>query len=84
MNTTIYDVLPIGNLDFSDIDGLEHLCFEKDSINTGYSSEQQAFLVSAKLKNDCAKIVVFRIRIHGFTSAMQFNYIKRQVLDRAS
>ena len=49
MNTTTYEVLPIGNLDFSDI-GLKDLCFDKDSITAGYNSEAQAFLVSAKLK----------------------------------
>ena len=84
MNTKTYEVLPIGNLDFSDTDELKDLCFDKDSITAGYSSKEQAFLVSATVKNDRTKIVVFRIRIHGFTSVMQFGAIKRQVLDRAS
>ena len=83
MNTTTYEVLPIGNLDFSDI-GLKDLCFDKDSITAGYNSEAQAFLVSAKLKNDRTKAVIFRIGIHGWTSAMQFHHIKRQVLECAS
>ena len=84
MNTTTYEVLPTGNLDFSDIDGFKHLCFDKESIDSGYISKEQTFFVSAKLKNDCTKTVVFRIGIHGFASVMQFDRIKRQVLDRAS
>ena len=71
-------------LDFSDTDELKDLCFDKDSITAGYSSKEQAFLVSATVKNDRTKIVVFRIRIHGLTSVMQFGAIKKQVLDRAS
>ena len=84
MDTKTYEVLSTGNLDFSDIDGLKDLCFDKDSMTAGYSSKEKAFWVSAKLKNDCTKTVVFRIRIHGRTSVMQFDHIKRQVLDRAS
>lgn len=84
MDTTTYDVLPIGNLDFADFDGLKHLRFDKDSLTAGYNSADRAFWVSARLKNDSTKTVVFRIRIHGFTSVMQFDSIKRQVLDRAS
>ena len=84
MNTTTYEVLPIGNLDFSDTDGLKHLRFDKDSITSEYNSKDRAFWVSAKVKNDRTKAVIFRIGIHGFASVMQFDRIKRQVLDRAS
>lgn len=84
MDTRTYEVLPIGNLDFSDVDGLKHLCFDKDSITAGYSSKEQAFLVSANVKNDRTKKVLFRIGTHGLIGIMQFDRIKRQVLDRAS
>ena len=55
MNTTTYEVLPIGNLDFSDTDGLKHLRFDKDSITSEYNSKDRAFWVSAKVKNDRTK-----------------------------
>ena len=84
MDTKTYEVLSTGNLDFSDIDGLKHLCFDKDSMTAGYSSKEKAFWVCAKLKNHRPSAVVFRIGTHGLTGVMQFNAIKRQVLDRAS
>ncbi len=84
MNTTTYEVLPIGNLDFSETDGLKHLCFDQESITSEYNSKDRAFLVSAKVKNDRTQTVVFRIGTRGFIGIMQFNQIKTQVLDRAS
>ena len=86
METKTYEILPIGNLDFSDFDDLKDLCFDNESVSSGYDRKAGLFLVSATLKNDSTQKVVFRIGIHfsWLISAMQFDYIKSQVMERAS
>ena len=86
MDTTTYEVLPIGNLDFSDNDELKDLSFDKDSVTSGYDRKANLFLVSATLKNKPDQKVMFRIGIHysWLISVIQFNRIKTEVLDRAS
>lgn len=84
MDTRTYEVLPTGNLAFSDNASLKNLSFEKKSITSKYSRKEKAFFICANLKNDRAKQVIFRIPMRGFTSCMQFDWIKRQVRDRAS
>ena len=83
MDTRTYEVLPIGNLDFNNSPELKNLSFDKDSVRSGYDRATGEFRVSAKSKNK-SRIVVFRIGNRGLASAMQFDYIKRQIMDRAS
>ena len=83
MDTRTYEVLPIGNLDFDNTPELKDLSFDKRSVNSEYDRATGLFWVSAKLKNK-SRTVVFRIGNRGLISALQFDCIKRQVMDRAS
>ena len=83
MDTRTYEVLPIGNLDFDNIQELKDLSFDMRSVRFEYDQTNGLFRVSAKFKNK-SRIVVFRIGNKGLISAMQFDCIKRQVMDRAS
>ena len=90
METNIYEVLPLGNLDFSDMDELKDMFFDRESVESGYDSQAGVYLVRATLKNDSSKRVEFQINanrhigIYGLIRRMQFARIESEVLKRAS
>ena len=90
METKIYEVLPLGNLDFDDMGELKDMLFDKETVESGYDSKANVFLVRATLKNDRTQRIEFQINASGFMGnpclirRMQFSRIESEVRKRAS